>query len=84
MFLIQYLALLKHTKWASSTVVTVLAYCAKDCSLASTWNHWLEACSLSTQQQIGTRWKHWGDKGSEERSWPPYLTMPMAQDKCPL
>ena len=25
-----------------------------------------------------------GDKGGEERNWPPYLTMPMAQDKCPL
>ena len=22
-------------------------------------------------------------KGGEERNWPPYLTMPMAQDKCP-
>ena len=22
-------------------------------------------------------------KGSEERNWPPYFTMPMAQDKCP-
>ena len=25
-----------------------------------------------------------GDKGGEERNWPPYLTMPMAQDKYPL
>ena len=23
-------------------------------------------------------------KGGEERNWPPYLTMPAAQDKCPL
>ena len=22
-------------------------------------------------------------KGGEERNWPPYLTMPVAQDKCP-
>ena len=22
-------------------------------------------------------------KGGEERNWPPYLTMPAAQDKCP-
>ena len=22
-------------------------------------------------------------KGGEERNWPPYLIMPMAQDKCP-
>ena len=28
--------------------------------------------------------KHWGDKGGEERNWPPYLTKPMAQDKCSL
>ena len=28
-------------------------------------------------------WKHWGDKGGEERNWPPYFTMPMAQDKGP-
>ena len=29
---------------------------------------------------MGTRWKHWGDKGGEERNWPLNLTMPMAQD----
>ena len=46
------------------------------------WNQWLETRSLSTQQQI--QWKHWGDKDGEERSWPSYLTMPLAQDKCPL
>ena len=27
-------------------------------------------------------WKHWGDKGSEERNWPPCLTKPMAQENC--
>ena len=25
-----------------------------------------------------------GDKGSKERNWPPYLTMPTIQDKGPL
>ena len=25
-----------------------------------------------------------GDKGSEEKNWLPYLTKPMAEDKCPL
>ena len=23
---------------------------------------------------MGTWWQHWGDKGGEERNWPPYLT----------
>ena len=23
---------------------------------------------------MGTQWEHWGDKGGEERNWPPYLT----------
>ena len=35
---------------------------------------WLNARSLFTQHQMGTQWEHWGDKGSEERNWPPYLT----------
>ena len=34
----------------------------------------LNARSLFTQQQMGTQWEHWGDKGGEERNWPPYLT----------
>ena len=33
----------------------------------------------STQQQMGTRLKHRGNNGGEERNWPPYLIMPMAQ-----
>ena len=28
--------------------------------------------------------EHWGDKGGEERNCRPYLTKPMAQDKCAL
>ena len=35
---------------------------------------WMNAHSLFTQQQKGTWWEHWGDKGREERDWPPYLT----------
>ena len=34
----------------------------------------LDARSLFIQQQMGTWWQHWGDKGGEERNWPPYLT----------
>ena len=34
----------------------------------------LNARSLFTRQQMGTQWEHWGDKGGEERNWPPYLT----------
>ena len=34
----------------------------------------LNARSLFTQQRMGTWWQHWGDKGGEERNWPPYLT----------
>ena len=34
----------------------------------------LNARSLFTQQQMGTRWQHWEEKGGDERNWPPYLT----------
>ena len=34
----------------------------------------LNARSVLTQQRMGTWWQHWGDKGGEERNWPPYLT----------
>ena len=34
----------------------------------------LNARSLLTQQRMGTWWRHWGDKGGEERNLPPYLT----------
>ena len=63
-------------------MVRALAYCAEDRGSGPTWNQWLEARSLSTQQQMGTRLKHWGDKGSEERNiealrsiYPDYLIM---------
>ena len=50
--------------------------------MAGVYKHWFEsdstpwpnARSLFTQQQMGTWWQHWGDKGGEERNWPPYLT----------
>ena len=28
----------------------------------------------ASEQQMGTQWEHWGDKGGEERNWPSYLT----------
>ena len=34
----------------------------------------LNARSLFTQQQMGTQWQYWGEKGGEERNWPSYLT----------
>ena len=39
-----------------------------------TTGKWLNSRSLFTQQQMGTQWQHWGDKGGEERNWPSYLT----------
>ena len=65
-------------------MVRALTYCAEDHVSGSTSSQWLDARSLSNQQRMGTRWKHWGDKGGKERSWTPYLTKLMAQDKCPL
>lgn len=34
----------------------------------------LNARSLFTQQQVGTRRQYWGDKGGDVRNWLPYLT----------
>ena len=73
---------LKGQSWASSIAVRAVAYCAEDHGSGPTSSLWLDARSLSTQQRMGTRWKHWGDKGGEERNWPPYPKKPMAQ--CPL
>ena len=64
--------------WVSSIVVRALPYCAKDHGSGPTSNLWLDTRSLSTQQQMGTRWKHWGDKGGEERNWTSYLKKLMA------
>ena len=70
--------------WASGQVVRALDCCAK--------HRWFEPnpriivwmlahCSPSS------KWAPGGNtgevKGGEERNWPPYLTMPEPQDKCP-
>ena len=60
----------------TSIAVWALAYCTEDHRSGPIKNQWLEAHSLATQQQMGTRWKHWGDKGGEEMNWSRYLTMP--------
>ena len=75
---------LPSTVWASSIAVRALAYCSEDHGSGPTSSQWLDARSLFTQLRMGTWWKHWGGKDGEERSWPSYLTKPMAQDKCPL
>ena len=53
-------------------MVRPLVYFAEERGSGPTWNRWLEARPLSTQQQMGTRWKHWGDKSGEERNWSQY------------
>ena len=67
-----------------SIAVRALAYFAEDHGSGPTLSYLLDACSLSTHQRMGTWLKHWGDKGSDEWNWPPYLTKPMAQGKCAL
>ena len=57
-----------------SIVVRAHAYRAEGVRFQHDSMPWLNARSLFTQQQTGTWWQHWGDKGSEERNWPPYLT----------
>ena len=71
--------------WASDQAVSPLDCCAK--------HRWLE---LNPQIIVGklahclpsSTWVPGGNigevKGGEERNWPPYLTMPAAQDKCHL
>ena len=72
-------------EWASGQVVRALDCCAK--------HRWFEPnpriivgmlahCSPSSKWVPGGNTKE--VKGGEERNWPPYLTMPTAQDKCPL
>ena len=65
---------LLSTVWASSIAVRALVYYAEDHGSGPTSSQWLDARSLSTQQRVETWWKHWGDKSSDERKCPPYLT----------
>ena len=77
-------ALNRHL-WASGQVVRALDCCTK--------HRWFEPnpriivgmlahCSPSSKWVPGGNTRE--GKGGEERNWPPYLTMPTAQDKCPL
>ena len=54
-------------------MVRAHASCAEGLRFEPDSMPWLSARSLFTQQQMGTQWEHWGDKGGEERNWPPYL-----------
>ena len=78
------ISLVSITIWVSGQVVRALDCCAK--------RQWFEPnpriilgmlahCSPSSKWVPGD---NTGEvKGGEERNWPPYLTMPAAQDKCP-
>ena len=46
-------------RWACSIAVRALAYCAEDHGSGPTSSQWLDTRSLSTQQRMGTWWKHW-------------------------
>ena len=50
-------------------VVRAHASRAKSLQSESDLMAWLNARSLFTQQQMGTLWQHWGDKGGEEKNW---------------
>ena len=57
-----------------SIVVSAHASHAEGLRLEPDSMPWLNVRSLFTQQQMGTQWEHWAEKGGEERNWPPYLT----------
>ena len=70
--------------WASGQVVRALDCCAK--------RRWFEPnhriiVGILAHCPPSSKWVPGGTtgeaKGGEERNWPPYLTMPAAQDKCP-
>ena len=65
-------------------MVRALDFCAK--------HRWLEPnppimVGMLAHCPPSSKWVPGGNtgevKGDEERNWPPYLTMPVAQDKCP-
>ena len=58
---------------AGSIVVRAHASCAEGLRFELDTMPLLNARSLPTQQSMGAWWEHWGDKGGEERNWPPYL-----------
>ena len=69
--------------WASGQAVKALDCCAK--------HLWFEPntriiVGMLAHCSPSSKWVPGGNtgevKGGEERNWPPYLTMPMAQDKC--
>ena len=70
--------------WASDQVVRALDFCTK--------HRWFEPnpriiVGMLAHCSPSSKWATGGNtgeaKGGEERNWPPYLTMPAAQDKCP-
>ena len=72
------------TLWASGQAVRALDCCAK--------HRWFEPnpriiVGMLAHCPPSSKWVPGGNtgeaKGGEERNWPPYLTMPAAQDKCP-
>ena len=74
-----------YFRWASGQVVRALDCCAK--------HQWFEPnpriiVGMLAHCSPSSKWVPGGNtrevKGGEERNWPPYLTMPTAQDKCPL
>ena len=77
-------ALLSVFNWASGQVVRALDCCAK--------HRWFEPnpriiVGILAHCSPSSKWVPGGNtgevKGGEKRKWPPYLTMPMAQDKRP-
>ena len=65
-----------HSRWPNkrgSIVLTVHASQARGLRVEPDSMPLLNARSLFTQQQMGTQCEHWGDKGGEERNWPPYI-----------
>ena len=58
----------------SFKAVMAIWACVEGLRFESDSRPWLDAHSLFSQQRIGTWWQHWGNRGGEERNWPPYLT----------
>ena len=63
----------KKPYWRGSIVFRAYASRAEGLRFQPDSISWLNNRSLFTQQQIGTWWQHWEDKGGEERNWPLYL-----------
>ena len=80
----KHLVSIPYCYWASGQVVRALDCCAK--------HRWFEPnpriiVGMLAHCPPSSKWGPGGNtgeaKGGEERNWPPHLTMPTAQDKCP-